>query len=431
MTFRWPRLLGGWLAWAGAAGLLAMAWHLKHPLFYWLRPWQTPLLLLAGLAGSMAVLSRRQLFPRRACRILLGVALLAVPVITVYREAQHTFDREAVLAADDDMRTLGAHFVVGFERFADVEPLAVKGLIGGIYLTRRNLAHSTLTDVSAQIARLQALRHAAGLPPLIVAADQEGGPVAHLSPPLEVMPPLSALLADAPTADLAERARRYGRQQGRGLASLGVTLNLGPVVDLRPATVTMDDGLTRIAQRAIASDPALVATVAEGYVAGLAEAGVGATLKHFPGLGGVGVDTHTRQARLDRRTEDMADDWLPFQRVGGSSHAAMMVGHVLLPALDAQHAASHSRIVIQEVLRQAWGYQGVLITDDLNMGAVFDLGIGRVAGEALAAGVDLVLVSYDPAQYFPVLSGAASALRRGEISRDELAASAERLAHLR
>lgn len=105
----------------------------------------------------------------------------------------------------------------------------------------------------------------------------------------------------------------------------------------------------------------------------------------------------------------------------------MMLGHVVLAAIDPERAASHSAAVVDGLLRGDWGYDGVLVTDDLNMGAVFDLGIGRVAAEALAAGVDLVLVSYDPRQAYRAIHAAAHALQRGGISRHRLRDSARRL----
>lgn len=92
-----------------------------------------------------------------------------------------------------------------------------------------------------------------------------------------------------------------------------------------------------------------------------------------------------------------------------------MLGHVTLSAIDPRHAASRSTAVVDDLLRAEWNYDGVLTTDDLNMGAVYDLSIGRVAAEALAAGVDLVLVSYDPRQVYRAIYGAAQALERGEI----------------
>lgn len=110
----------------------------------------------------------------------------------------------------------------------------------------------------------------------------------------------------------------------------------------------------------------------------------------------------------------------------GYAGSALMLGHVTLEAFDVQRAASHSPAVVR-LLRKDWGYDGVLLTDDLNMGAVYDLGIGKVASEALAAGVDVVLVSYDPRQVYRAVYGAAAALTDGRLTAENLVASRQRL----
>lgn len=397
--------------------MLALAWHLKHPLMFWLADWETPLLLgfaLIGLAWQ----------GRRGKR--LPVALLfGVLVLLAWREAEFQQQRAAVLAAPASMQQVGRHFIVGFTDWAEVRQLAERGLIGGIYLARRNLRGRTLAEVAGEIAALQDARRQAGWPPLIVAGDQEGGPVSHLSPLLEALPPLASLAGDA---GQRERARTYGERQGDGLRRLGVNLNFGPVVDLRPAGPDNPrDRLTRISARAIAADPATVGSIAEGYVAGLASQDVRATLKHFPGLGRVTQDTHLRAATVEAAPEALAADWQPFRQLASRPDTAIMLGHVTLTALDPGHAVSHSRTVVGGLLRGAWSYEGILVTDDLNMGAVYALGIGRVASEALAAGVDLVLISYDPRQFYRAAHVAAQALERGEIRMDVLQRSHRRL----
>src|SRR6185369_16216029 len=169
--------------------LLGIAWHLKHPLLHGLRHLETPLLLALALGG----LAWRRGFPGR----LPATLLLAVLVVTLCREGEYQSQRTAVLAGSEALRTVGAHFVVGFSDFAELRPLAAGGLIGGIYLAKRNLRGRTQAEVAAEIAALQALRRRAELPPLIVAGDQEGGPVSHLSPLLEAMPPLASLAGGA------------------------------------------------------------------------------------------------------------------------------------------------------------------------------------------------------------------------------------------
>ena len=269
------------------AGLLLLpAWHLKHPLMFAWRHAETPLLLGLPL---LAWLFRRHFL--RPARWL----FLAVFVLTAARELEYRLTRAAVLAAGPAMRTVGAHVIVGYTDPDELRALAGKGLIGGVYLTGRNVRGRQRADVAAELAELQAIRRRAGLPPLIVAADQEGGSVSHLSPMLEAMPPLSSLTA---ARDPAAAACAYGERQGRGLAGLGVTLNFGPVVDLRPREKSVPGGLSNITARAIAGDPRRVAEIAGAYLDGLNAAGVRGTLKHFPGLGRVRNDTHLHPIAL-------------------------------------------------------------------------------------------------------------------------------------
>lgn len=405
-----------WLGIALPVLLLWPAWHLKHPLLFAFRHVETPLLL--GL--SVLALIFRQHLPWS------GQALFAaVFTLTACGELEYRQTRDAVLEAGPAMQAVGAHLVAGYTDLDELRPLAAKGLIGGIYLAKRNVRGRDLATVAAEIAELQAIRRRAELPPLIVTADQEGGAVSHLSPLLEALPPLANF---AGSRDPAADARAYGERQGRGLADLGVTLNFGPVVDLRPADKTWPDPLSNIAARAIASDPQQVADIAGGYLDGLNAVGVRGTLKHFPGLGRVRTDTHLRPAVLTATTDDLAADWQPFRQLARHPGAAIMLGHVTLTALDANHASSHSPAIVDGLLRQAWGYDGLLITDDLNMGAVYRKGIGHVAGEALAAGVDLVLVSYDPRQVYRALAGAAEALAEHRIAPARLTESDRRLA---
>jgi beta-N-acetylhexosaminidase len=252
-------------------------------------------------------------------------------------------------------RSLGKHFVVGYSSFDEVATLAEKGLIAGIYITRHNVEAKTAEALKAEIAALQDKRRAADLPPLTVAADQEGGIVSHLSPPLTKLPALSTL-ANLPPDIRAEKATEFGRIHGEDLASLGVTLNFAPVLDLRPELKrNRFDFNTLIGYRAISDDPATVSEIARAYIRGLDASGVGAAVKHFPGLGRVRSDTHHFNADLDTPVEELeASDWRPFREALAASKAQLMIGHVTLTAIDPDRAASHSRAVVDGIIRKKW-----------------------------------------------------------------------------
>jgi beta-N-acetylhexosaminidase len=323
---------------------------------------------------------------------------------------------------------LGRHFIVGYTSFAEVATLAEKGLIAGIYVTKHNVAGRTADALKSEIAALQERRRAAFLPPLIVAVDQEGGIVSHLAPPLTRLPALSTLTELAP-GPRAEEAEGFGRIHGQELAALGVTLNFAPVLDLKPeATHTRFDFNTLIGQRAIASDPATVSAIALPYVRGLEASGVGAVVKHFPGLGRVSADTHHFNADLDTPLEELeASDWRPFKDVLSGSKAALMVGHVTLTAADPDRPASHSKRIVEGIIRKQWHYQGIVITDDLVMGAIYQHDVCTAVVEALNAGVDLLLVAYDGAQFYRLFPCATKASSEGRIDSVVLGESDARL----
>jgi beta-N-acetylhexosaminidase len=356
----------------------------------------------------------------------------AAPACALVEELAFERDRQAVLAATAaEAEALGRHFIVGYGRLGTAETLARRGLIGGVFVTSRNVAGRSAAALHDDIVRLQRARRDTGLPPLIVAADQEGGIVSRLSPPLSALPPLASLASLAPAAR-DQAAADYGRIQGGELAALGVTLDLAPVVDLRPAhPVGPLDRNSRIERRAISDDPATVAAVALAYSRALRAAGVTPTLQHFPGLGRVAADTHRSAGVL---TTDLGElertDWLPFRRVLADGAAALMLGHVAVAAVDPARPASQSRRVAEGLLRGTWGYRGVLITDDLTMAPIYRSGLCTAVVGGLSAGIDLLLLSYDDAQYFPAMACALDALRHGRLDAAMLARSAARLTRL-
>jgi beta-N-acetylhexosaminidase len=324
--------------------------------------------------------------------------------------------------------TLGQHFVVGYSSLDEVVPLAEKGLIAGVYITRHNIAGRTAEALKSEIAELQERRRIAGLPPLIVAADQEGGIVSHLSPPLTALPSLSTL-ADLPPDIRAKKAEDFGHTHGQELATLGVNQDFAPVLDLRPeASRNRFDFNTLINQRAISGDPVTVADIALAYVRGLDAFNVGATVKHFPGLGRVRADTHHFSADLDTPLAVLeASDWRPFRDVLAGSKAQLMIGHVTLTAVDPDRPASHSKRVISGIIRQKWNYQGVIITDDLVMGAIYHHNICVAVVEALNASVDLLLVAFDGTQFYRIFACASDAFNQGRLDTAQLRASGRRL----
>ena len=136
--------------------------------------------------------------------------------------------------------------------------------------------------------------------------------------------------------------REFARTQGRELANVGVNINFAPVVDLNYKLINPNDWYTRIFERAISDDPAVVAQVAAWYCSELEKAGVRWTLKHFPGLGRAFEDTHLRDASLTASMAELGDtDWVPFRALMRDSRVFTMLGHMRLTALDKERPVSH------------------------------------------------------------------------------------------
>ncbi|MES2820679.1 MAG: glycoside hydrolase family 3 N-terminal domain-containing protein [Pseudomonadota bacterium] len=422
-------MLSGLLRVLLALGLLALAWYGRDPHLLGMRPFIVPLLALVSGLGLFWVIRRPSGLARKA-----WVALLLLGLGTgLAQEALFQWHRAAVLdsAGESAVQRLGQHFVLGYTDLDEVRPLAAQGLIGGIFITRRNVEGKTARQIAEEIGALQALRKRVGLPPLIVSTDQEGGIVSRLSPPLPLQPPLASLVTTHPGPDaLQAAAHAYGREQGAALAALGITLNFSPVLDLkveRPRDPLDLHSLIHL--RALSADPDTVARVAQAYTLGLEEQGVQGTLKHFPGLGDVASDTHHFSASLDTPVAQLRDkDWRPFRQLMSQTRAYVMLGHVILSELDEDYPVSLSRNVVQQVIRQEFAYQGVLITDDLTMAATYRYGICAASLQALNAGVDLLLIAYDPEHYYEALHCLMRAQVDGRLDQALLAQSAGRLA---
>ena len=191
--------------------------------------------VLAAASIIAVVILIRRGYWRRGIAGRLLILLWCLPSLSMLAaHASFELRKRNVLQTDvAQARSLGRHFVVGYSSFPEVAVLAEKGLISGVYITRHNIVGSTVERLRDEISALQDRRRAAGLPPLIVAADQEGGIVSHLAPPLTKLPALSTLASLAPDVR-AGKAEEFGRIHGQELAALGVNQNLAPVLDLRP-----------------------------------------------------------------------------------------------------------------------------------------------------------------------------------------------------
>ena len=254
----------------------------------------------------------------------------------------------------------------------------------GVILFTRNFASR------AQVAELtQAIREAAPRPQL-VCVDQEGGRVQRFREGYSALPPLDTFGRDyaRDREGALARAREHAWLMASEIRATGVDLSFAPVVDL-------GRGNLAIGNRAFSDDPQVVAAFTRAYVEGMHEAGMAATLKHFPGHGSVLEDTHFDDAVDDRPLETIrAEDLVPFAAGIDAGADAVMLAHVVYPQV-APEPAGYSPRWINDILRQEMGFRGVVFSDDIGMAAAHGVGGIKARVDAhLDAGCDVVLVCH-------------------------------------
>ena len=277
--------------------------------------------------------------------------------------------------------------VAGLELTPEDRDVLRHPLVGSVILFTRNYGDS------AQLARLVADIHAVRHPALIVGVDQEGGRVQRFRPGFSLLPSLRRIghEFDLDAKHGVTLARSMGWLMAAELRAHGVDLSFAPCVDI-------DYGVSEvIGDRAFHSKPESVAQLALAYMAGMKDAGMAATAKHFPGHGAVVADSH-QSLPVDRRDWNaLSDDVQPYRRLIANGLPGIMVAHVLFPAVDPA-PASLSRRWIQNALREELRFEGAVFTDDLSMGGAAEFGdIVVRAKAALAAGVDVLPVCNDRA----------------------------------
>lgn len=266
--------------------------------------------------------------------------------------------------------------------------------IGGIVLFARN--YTDYRQLQALCASIHTLRE----PRLIVAVDQEGGRVQRFRDDFTTLPPMAAL-GELHDSDAA-RARRLTEQIGWLMASellaCGVDMSFAPVLDLRRGSV--------IAARAFHADAHAVGSLGSALMRGMHRAGMVATGKHFPGHGSVNVDSHVASPVDGRDLSQLKrQDLMPFAHAVRNGIDAIMAGHVVYPQVDTKPAV-FSGVWLQQQLRDALGFDGAVLSDDLSMagGSVVGDTVARV-NEALGAGCDMALVCNDREACLAALKG--------------------------
>jgi beta-N-acetylhexosaminidase len=305
-------------------------------------------------------------------------------------------------------RQIGQLLIAGFN--GEQLPVELKSIanefgLGGVILFARNVAEAEqVAELSGEAVRL--------VPelPLWVSVDQEGGRVARLKAPFTEWPPRATLGRSGDPA-LAER---FARALGAELRAVGVSLDYAPVLDIHtnPKNPVIGD-------RALADEAELVSTLGSVIIRALQGEGVAACGKHFPGHGDTSTDSHLELPLVEHPPDRLrAIEFAPFRAAIAAGVATIMTAHVFVPSLDDTRPATLSRRVVSDMLRHELGFEGVIISDDLEMKAVASTyAVPAAAVMAIDAGCDALLIcSGDHAAQSAALEALVHAIEDGRLS---------------
>ena len=273
---------------------------------------------------------------------------------------------------------------------------------------------------------LQRLAVNIGLPPLLIAADQEGGQLMAVGEGATPLPGNMALGA-AGSSDLSRKA---GEVLGRELAAMGINVIYAPVCD-----VNVNPHNPVIGIRSFGEFPEDVARHAASMIAGIQSAGVAATAKHFPGHGDTSADSHHGFQTVPHSKERLQTvEFPPFRAAIKAGCKLIMSAHIGLPAIDGEEAppATLSSTILRGILREEMQYQGLIVSDAMDMKAIRQgPALGEQAVKAVSAGVDLLLLNNDPDDHRCVHASLLQALQNGSLDHDVMATSRERILSLK
>ena len=286
--------------------------------------------------------------------------------------------------------------------------------VGGIILFDRNM--ESKDQVKSLIADINKTGKSAGLTPLFIGIDQEGGAVARMENQLIKVPPAEELGKEP-----IEQAVSLAKQSGTELKDLGFNINFAPVADL---------GLTY--GRSFSTNPDEVVRYASAVGKAYDEAGLWYSYKHFPGIGKTDVDLHADTSVVPVSKETLLNEdtkvFVDLIKQSKPNTYAIMVSHAMYPQIDPDHPSSLSKAIITDWLRKDMGYNGVVVTDDMDMGALAKhYTFGDMAVQSILAGSDILLVCHEYEHMQEAYNGLMKAVKDGRISKERLDESVKRI----
>lgn len=328
---------------------------------------------------------------------------------------------------------VGQMFMVGFhngdqpalEVNEQAEKLIQELHVGGVILFDRNVESPEQVTQLNRDLQARARETSAGIP-LFISIDQEGGKVLRIREGVTLFPGNMALGAVGDP----ELSRQTGKVMGEQLRMMGINMNLAPSLDVNNNHMNPIIGV-----RSFSGDPEQVAALGVAQIQGFREGGVLSVVKHFPGHGDTDSDSHMDLPTVAHSMERLeAVELKPFKRALDEGVDAVMSAHITFPAIDDTPGlpGTLSPKVLTELLREEWKYEGVIITDDMEMGAIVEhFGAGEAAVQAVKAGADILLVAHEWNRQKESIEAVRQAVEQGEIPEKRIDQSVRRILQLK
>lgn len=296
--------------------------------------------------------------------------------------------------------------------------LIVNEKIGGIVLVGRNWSDKHVYDISREIQQLRPDN------PVLIAIDHEGGRVNRFDTSVQAFPSARHMSLD----NNENKCFHYGYVVGQTLKGLGIHMNLSPVLD-----VDLETSNPVINDRSFGTDPNTVTTLGLSYMNGLRQAEILPAVKHYPGHGRTTTDSHVTLPTLTTPKEILENtDMIPFKQAVVEGVPVIMTAHVVYSDIDSQYPATLSKTHLTHNLRQKYGFNGVIISDDLSMAAITSKWSLQTASvKALNAGVDMLLVTAPPKTIQELIDHLDMAIISGALDKQEMQLHFERVRTLR
>lgn len=296
--------------------------------------------------------------------------------------------------------------------------------VGGIIYMSDNLTDREQTVT--MLSNMQTIAQERTGLPVFLCVDEEGGSVARIASNTNFSVTDVGDMSDIGATGDDTKAHEAGVTIGTYLKEIGFNVDFAPVAD-----VVTDVSNSAIGERSFGGDSAMVSKMVSAELQGLAEVGIYGTVKHFPGHGGSSLDSHDTLVTTNRTLEElMADELVPFQSAIDAGVSFVMAGHIAAPQVTGDKTpASLSKVLLTDVLRTQMGYDGIIITDAMNMGAITNkYNSDTAAVAAVEAGVDMILM---PANYNKAYEGVLQAVKDGRISEERINESVNRIVRVK